>query len=401
MNIIRAIKSRGYRLLEFLCIRICSLLPLQNKVVASTFKGKKYGDNPQYILEKLHQMHPSIICCWLKESDDYVLPDWISGILLKNHFRAIYHVSTAKVIIDTHRFPLWMKKRKGQLFVETWHGGLGIKKLEADVPRFRKLNFLMDEVRHTSDIADVFISQSDHLSQIYRRAFGYKGIIFKCGYPKNDKLFQDRSLSRMSVRKYYNLNEKQNVFLYAPTFRDSFYEEINTSVYDVDFESLQFSLKERFGGEWTILVRWHPLFASLLKNQSITFPTCVSDATDYSDMQELLKGCDGVLSDYSSCLFDAAMLDIPCFTFATDFDVYKADRGVYYEMEELPFSYARNNKELMDNISSYDHNVYLERWYAFKKQMGLYEPGNASEVIAEKIIEFVRTGINKWEEELI
>lgn len=102
------------------------------------------------------------------------------------------------------------------------------------------------------------------------------------------------------------------------------------------------------------------------------------------------------MSDYSSIIFDAALLDIPCFTFATDFDEYKADRGVYYEMDELPFPYARNNEELMQNIENYDHAAYLERWQAFKERMGLYEPGNASEVIANKIIEFVQTGKTSW-----
>ena len=73
--------------------------------------------------------------------------------------------------------PDFFAKRKGQLYVETWHGGLGIKKVRGDiigkVATVRKKTLL----KNASDMADVFISNSDHLSVIYRRAFQFHGPI--------------------------------------------------------------------------------------------------------------------------------------------------------------------------------------------------------------------------------
>ena len=46
-------------------LRMMRLLPLQNKVVATTFKGKKYGDNPQFIFEAIHEMAPKIKLVWM------------------------------------------------------------------------------------------------------------------------------------------------------------------------------------------------------------------------------------------------------------------------------------------------------------------------------------------------
>lgn len=181
----------------------------------------------------------------------------------------------------------------------------------------------------------VHISVRSSVADI-QKSFGYKGLIFKCGYPKNDALLSERTSSRILIRNYYNLDERQKLLLYAPTFRDEFYTQIDTSVYNVDLESVQLHLQQKIGGEWTILVRWHPLFASMLSEQSINVHPNAIDTTSYPDVQELLKACDAVMSDYSSILFDAALLDIPCFTFATDFEAYKADRGTYYDMEELP-----------------------------------------------------------------
>ncbi len=106
---------------------------------------------------------------------------------------------------------------------------------------------------------------------------------------------------------------------------------------------------------------------------------------------------DVMISDYSSVIFDAAMRRIPCFTYATDFEQYKKEeRGVYYEMEELPFPYATNNDELEQNILSFDEKEYLRRWDAFCVRMGLNETGHAAADIAGKIMEFIQTGYTKW-----
>lgn len=372
------------------------LLPKQDKVVASTFKGKIYGDNTKFIIEELHRQNPSLKIYWMKSlAVNYDLPEYIIPISYEKSLLTIFHIATAKVIIDTHRFQSWIEKTHGQCFIETWHGGLGIKKIEADVPSFRNSAYLMSEIERTNKIADVFISQSDHLSNIYRRAFGWKGPIYKCGYPKNDSLIHKKPKDIAAVRQEFQLATRTNICLYAPSFRDYFYHEIDTSVYNIDYSLLKKTLEKRFGGEWHILVRWHPLFANEIVQQS-SISNNVIDATKYPNMQQLLAGSDVVISDYSSCLFDAALLEIPCFTFATDFEQYKKDRGVYFEMEELPFPYAINNKELMENISSFDKTSYNQHWEDFKVLTGLHEPGNSTEILSKKIIEFINKGKTQW-----
>lgn len=376
----------------FVCFH---LFPLRNKVVASTFKGKKYGDNPQYIFEALHRISPDLGYYWMLSTESISVPIWINKIPYRRTIKTIYHICTSKVVVDTHRFMPWIKKRKGQLFIETWHGGLGIKKIEADVPAFLKNGWLMIEVAHTNELADVFISQSDHLSNVYRSAFGYKGYIWKIGYPKNDILFSGRLEEYKKIRDYYNLTNDCKILLYVPSFRDYFYEKIDVSVYSINYLLLKKSLEKKFGGNWVILTRWHPLFAKELNNISYDYSGTIN-ATSYPDIQELLKASDAVISDYSSCIFDAALMDIPCFTFATDFEKYKEDRGVYYEMEDLPFPYAINNEELNSNILTFNEEDYKKKWNEFKIRTGLYETGHASEDIAKKILEFIKTGNVEW-----
>ena len=278
------------------------------------------------------------------------------------------------------------------MFIETWHGGLGIKKIEGDVERVAHSDWQVEELKVTTILADVFISNSDHLSNIYRRAFGYQGPIFKCGYPKNDIFFQDQSDKVLNIKKNIGLS-KEKILLYAPTYR-VFWEE-DFSVYDLDYFSLKRTLEEKFGGIWKILVKWHPVLTHYRNN--LVLPNEVIDVTDFNDMQGLLCAADIVISDYSSCIFDAALRGIPCFTYAKDFDSYKKEQGTYYEMEELPFPYAKNNEELIDNILHYNYEEYLKRWEEFKKKTGLVETGHAAKVIAAKIKDIFDGKYIKWE----
>lgn len=384
-------------LLNDLIFAFFHLFPLQNKVVATCFKGVKYGDNPQYILEELHRLDSSIKLCWLHNREtQYSIPDYILDVPYARKIRLFYELATAKVWIDTHRIRPFYRKRKGQLFIETWHGGLGIKKIEMDVANFKSQDWLKKEIEHTNNLADVFISQSDHLSCIYRDAFGYKGPIRKCGYPKNDILVTGKTGVREKVIKTLGLSEQTKILLYAPSFRDSFYQEIDNSVYAIDFDKLHDVLESKFGGSWVVLVRWHPLFADKISKGINISNLNIIDATRYPDMQELILATDVMISDYSSCIFDAAIRRIPCFTFATDFEEYKSDRGVYYEMEELPFPYSRNNSELFDNIFNFNQTEYESKLDAFNTRTGVLETGHAAKDIADKIIEFINTGKSEW-----
>ena len=376
------------------------IFPLQNKVVATTMRGRKYGDNPGYIMEYLHKMRPELSFVWLQHiSFHSSIPDFIRSVsYYKNAMRKAYEMATAKVWINSDRFEPYIRKRKGQLFVETWHGGLGIKKIEGDREEIRSSAHHIKELAITNNMADVFISQSEHLSRIYRTAFGYKGPIYKCGYPKNDCILNDDGSSKQRVHERLGIPSSTRLCLYAPTFRSCFEKtgKVDFSVYDIDFNRLHDSLVSKFGGEWKILLKWHPMMQKSVSGFSYD-KSKVMDVSDENDMQSLIMAADVMISDYSSCIFDAELRRIPCFTFATDFEDYKAERGVYYEMEELPFPYARNNDELEQRILNFDDADYQQKLDAFNERTGLYETGHATEDIGNKILDFIDGKKVAWE----
>ena len=173
--------------------RLFGLFPLKNKIVATTMRGRKYADNPRYIVEELHRLYSQLDIVWLKnDSYSYELPSFVRSVSYYS-VRKIFELSTAKVWINSHRVEGFFKKRKGQLFVNTWHGSYAVKKIELDLPEVRNNKWDMKELRTTSSLVDVFISDSDFLSQMYRNAIGFKGCILKCGLPRNDVFYKDYS----------------------------------------------------------------------------------------------------------------------------------------------------------------------------------------------------------------
>ncbi len=403
--IFKYIKQRFLPAISLVCFYIFRIFPLRNKVVGTTMRGRKYDDNPKYIMERLHQLMPEVRLVWLHDMKyEYKLPPYVKSVPyyggLWDTIKRTYELCTAKVWVNSHHIESFMRKRKGQIVVQTWHGGITIKKLEGDVEKVRNQSGYMKELRSTCQISDVFISNSDQISDIYRRAFGFEGPILKCGYPRSDVFFHDNTEARKKIERTYGVSVSEKVVLYAPTFRDTFdwNDPASFDCYAIDVEKVRTAFERRFGGKWKVMVKWHPVWINQSKEHDMTSPDFDIDATSYPDMQELLCTVDALVTDYSSCIFDASLRKIPCFTFATDFEAYKSERGTYFEMEDLPFTCAHNNDELVKNILNFDQSKYKTRLEEFASRIGIKETGYASDDIAQRLVSHMKGEKTGWQD---
>lgn len=374
------------------------LIPVKkNRVFFQSYEGRRYADNPKVISEQLMSLNQDIEVCWLCNSDlDCDVPKEIKKVSRHNLFQTLYAYATSRVLVANSCLPLAFKKKSSQIVIDTWHGGLGIKKIGKD--RKSATKFGRKRGRHGFDITDVLISNSNHLSKIYREDFRYKGPIWKCGYPKNDVFFCNKTDTRNKIREQFGLEKDCNILIYAPTFRSraSKKGEIDMSPYDIDYSMLCSTLQKTYGGKWMIFLKYHPLLQNSIK-KSKDLPSYIIDVTSYNDIQELIMASDALISDYSSCIFDAAFAGLKCFIYANDFDKYKKENGVYYELSELPFSYATDNKELNEIVMKYDSTIFAKKWKDFTSRVGLVETGYAGRDIAKKIVECTRFDDVIWE----
>lgn len=88
-------------------------------------------------------------------------------------------------------------------------------------------------------------------------------------------------------------------------------------------------------------------------------------------------------------MFDFATTKKPCFLYATDIERYNAERGNYFELDELPFPLAENNKQLEEVISFFDQEAYIRELDKLFSEVGLNETGHASEKVADYIEEWM------------
>src|SRR5690554_558845 len=379
--VVRAIYTFFRKIYEGGFSLVFRIFPIQkNKIIINNHHGKDYGDNAKYIVEKLLKSNVNLDIVWVLRNltiDEAGLPQSIRTVKLGS-LRYIYEMTTAKIWLENNRIYQHLFKRKEQYYIQTWHGGLGLKKIEGDAPygmNKRNISF----AKRDSSMADLFISNSKHLSDIYRRAFWYKGEILESGFPKNDILFTDKNHYKIKIRKFYGLDEDIKILLYAPTFR----ENSKLDAYDIDFGKLYGALNISDTEKWTIMVKLHPNLSHSQFNKS--FPNSVVNVTSFPDMQELVMGIDILVTDYSSCMFDSAMANIPTFLYASDIEDYVDERGFYFNMDDLPFTVSQDTEELLNKILNFEHKNYIDGLNDFYMKVGLFDNGDAAQIVSKRI----------------
>lgn len=380
-QIITVIKAHIKSIVGYILFGMCRIFPLEKKVVFSNFSGKCYGDSPKYVAEKLHELDPTIPIIWLKRKDyEFKTPDYIRTVRWKSP-AMVWELSTAKVWVDSHKKANYVKKRKGQFYVETSHGTLPLKKVDGDAADKFDYYYITN-VCYNTKLVDVFLSNSNWRTEQIRRAFYYTGEILECGYPRSDIFFQDQTPVQRKVRQSLGLEPDVRLLLYMPTFRDS----MDDSWLDLDFEKLHEALTERFGGKWIILVKLHPVMKHL-NSKILGGKSGIMDVSHYEDSQELILVSEVFITDYSSAIFDFAMTRRPAFIYASDEMDYLDERGTYFDIHDLPFPFSDTTARLTDDIAHFDERKYQKSLDAFFNWLGMKADGTASETVAKLILE--------------
>lgn len=357
---------------------IFNALPVRrHKIVLYSFT-ETYADNPKYIAEELQRRNLPVQLIWISEHKPVRTPRGIRAICGK--YLSRLQLATAHIIIANHRLSnYWDKgyrKKPGQIYIQTWHGSYGIKKMEGDVhtPSETYIRKAKVDSRHI----DYLLSNSHWLSSTYRSSFFYSGPILETGSPRNDLLLHPGD-TPARVRRELGLPADCKICLYAPTFRDGAENRIPPLP---EFPRLRAALSARFGGEWVILVRLHPGRRKhpeplILKDEQ------VYDATAWPDTAELLAAADSMISDYSSCIFDYLLTGRPAFIYAPDAADYSTQRGLYYPLTDTPFPIANQFLSLLFNVEKFDETAYRSQITAFLQDKRICDRGNAAAQVVE------------------
>nr|WP_300816385.1 CDP-glycerol glycerophosphotransferase family protein [uncultured Acetatifactor sp.] len=386
---------------------LCRLIPIRKrKIVFCCIEGTTgYTCNPKYIAEELIRRDEGYELVWLVNDVSKEFPEQIR-VVRNTLWKRAYQLSTAGFWIDNSRKQLEARKRKGQIYIQTWHAKLGFKPTCLDRgASFSKIAYLVS--KHDSDMIDYVLSNSEWYDKTLPTGMIYNGPVLRTGSPRCDILVNGRKKGRRRVRERYGLQEDDRIIMYAPTFRGGSQgtdRMVEMGQGFPDYGRLIKALEERFGGKWYVFLRLHPQLVArgLNRNEAgeiasedrkpekqVMEVRQVVDVSNIDDLYEILAGCDAFMTDYSSAAFDAAVMKVPVFLYAEDYGEYEAERGkLLWNLRELPFPLAVDDDELERRIREFEDTQYqveLERLFL---KTGMEEDGKA----AERVVDFFIKG---------
>lgn len=180
LEVVNQFKNKIIKSLFF----IFKLIPINNKkVVVSNYYGKGYGDNPKYIVSELLSTKKDYDIVWLVlPNKNYEFPNGIRTVKYST-LRSIYELATAKIWIDNCRKFSSITKRENQFYIQTWHGGIALKKIEKDTEDTLTAKYIKDAICDSKNgkLNDFRIASL--ILNYIRHPFGMRGIFSKLDHP--------------------------------------------------------------------------------------------------------------------------------------------------------------------------------------------------------------------------
>ena len=243
-----------------------------------------------------------------------------------------YRVASSRlVIVDDYFFPIYpVKKRPGVTIVQVWHACGAFKRfgratLEAEWGADQI--FLKWVPIHSN--YDLTLVSSASIAPIYAEAFGQstETISAAFGIPRTDVLLPSprRDAAERAVRERLGLRDGRTTILYAPTFRGADLKEaVAPELLDIA------ALHRALGSEYRLILRLHSFVKSAMRIPP-EVGDFVVDASAEPDANEVLLAGDILVSDYSSIIFEYALLNRPMAFLAPDLAAYERERGFFFD----------------------------------------------------------------------
>jgi CDP-ribitol ribitolphosphotransferase len=304
------------------CGRLSRVVPVRrDRVVLLSVRADHLTGNLEHLdraLARLRPGHRRVALTWTYR---YSLLGRLQ--YLARAVRGTYHLTTAAtVFVDNAYLPVdVVPRRPGVTVVQVWHAAGALKKFGRDAADegFRA----EDAVLHSG--YDYVVASSEVTADHYATAFGTpRERVLPLGCPRAEVLVDPEwvDASRESVIARHPQLRGRRVLLYAPTFRGR--GEAKEPGPRLDGAALRAALPT----EWVLVLKPHPVVAE--------DPDAVAGfdlvITDDEDLNELMTAADVLLSDYSSAVFEWAVLDRPLLLFVPDLDSYERSPGLYLDL---------------------------------------------------------------------
>lgn len=304
------------------------MLPLRaDRALFESHAGAACQDSPRHVSQALWELRPEIRQLWVTASSaSGEVPHGVA--VSRSTVRHLYHLSTAKYLVADDMLPAYLRKRAGQVHVQTWHG-IPVKAVGLDDPGVA--GSVSEQAKLARRVADWdYLSVPDDRFEAFAAsAFSFHGTPIRGGSPRNDALV--RGGEETPVRPEYGLDVPgdRTVVLYAPTAR-------GTSSAARAPGTLRLNLDQwirELGDDYYLLVRSHPRERIRVPRR---YAAHCMDVSEFGDINELYRAAQVLITDYSSVIFDYLHLDRPIIVYAYDHEKFVADTPLYVDPTTTP-----------------------------------------------------------------
>ncbi|MCI8280686.1 MAG: hypothetical protein HFI76_03050 [Lachnospiraceae bacterium] len=346
------------------------------------WKGTSYSDNPKYLFEYVSVNHPEINAVWItKNKDIYEL------VKNKGYKAQLYPSKKARTFIcragvlvesegscDIGHFPV---------------GGATVMQLSHGIPAKRCLWFQ----RNTNRIKQliIHIESDNHSKSLWPKPSQYyqdmvevmydvpKDNFIDAGFPRHDAITYE--CRNKYIKKLHQEHEK--MILYLPTHR-------NWGVdFDLNFLKSGLVQMDEFGKKNGIyfLYKPHPNEVSLVMNMGLDLANVyILEGSKFQDLYEYLYECDGLISDYSSVIYDFLPINRPIVLFDYDLEHYQTcDGGVpedYFKHPIGPICYDWDSM-----LNSVKESLDCDPWKEIRSKEIMYFNATADGKNSERVFQ--------------
>lgn len=305
------------------CLRlvglIASWLPGRpRRVVLATARTNRLEGNLAAIDGAIRRRRPDVEVVHLLEPYGYGLRAR-AGYLLRL-FRGMYHLRTAGLfVVDNAYLPIHVGPHPQRTtVVQVWHAAGAIKRFGLDTippPGEPERTFLH---RHYDYVVAPGESARADWSRALRTPFER---ILPLGSPRTDFFFDPAAMAAARSRQLeaHPLLADRRVVLYAPTFRGRGRGKRPAPGLDAAL------LRASLSADDALVLKSHPNLDERLVDHD-GFDLVIDSK---ADMNEALTVADVLITDYSSSIFEWALLRRPLIVLAADLEDYGVDPGMY------------------------------------------------------------------------
>ncbi|MGK5445279.1 bifunctional glycosyltransferase/CDP-glycerol:glycerophosphate glycerophosphotransferase [Micromonospora sp. URMC 105] len=313
--------------------------------VYAAYWYRGYACNPAAVHAAARRLAPQVRGVWIVRRDRVeTLPPGTEYVVAgtRAYYRAL---ARARWLVNNVNFPDFVRKRPGSVHLQTHHG-TPVKVMGLDQQRFPLGAVGMDfaGLLRRVDRWDYSVTSNSFSTQMWDRAYPASYTTLEVGYPRNDRLVTATAEEVLAVRDRLGLGPDERVVLYAPTHRE------HLPRYRPPFHPEQ--LLDVLGPSGRLLIRSHYFHDRDGRARRRTRGRAV-DVSDHGSVEDLYLAADVLVTDYSSAMFDYAVLDRPIVVYAPDRDAYLLARGVYFDVTaEPPGAVALTFPELLEVFRS-------------------------------------------------